>query len=510
MNGTGGGWSASGRRCFGCGGRCSATPPRGAGRIGQPTMNAAADPKALRERLGLSRKGIEAAAKAHIEASGWMRDHLTKAIGLHVADEVWETIDRHLFADASGRRHGSPRIGSWWDFTRIPGPRPLAHQDHPTWETYRLVGTLDGHLAAYRHPQLPAAVTTGAAAAAQAGRHLDSGPARPAPAPARPARRGPITMARWRWCSLACPLGMWCCRCGCPKAQASGRTCAISWPTRRVAQDRPGAGARPQSTRWLALLRPSTRPSGRVSVRGHWVSSRPDPRRPTRRSGCQRVQPGSRIVPRWTARAAGPRPDRLHHLSSRRPRTGQPRKPGPGRRLWIAPGATPMLTSTAPRCASTNAPSTAPTKGWRPGRSPTRQGRGMPARTGCRCAPTATTSSRAAISAHAVITPPSPAAPVRPNRPAPDQVAARIVAAHGNTITVEDCRISTWARLWGKRIALFSPGMLVAALERECQATGGTLYRAGTRTTALSQHCLCGAVSPRPWRSESMTAPTAA
>ncbi len=39
----------------------------------------AVDPKAARERLGLSRKGIEAAAKRHIEASGWMRDHLTKA-----------------------------------------------------------------------------------------------------------------------------------------------------------------------------------------------------------------------------------------------------------------------------------------------------------------------------------------------------------------------------------------------------------------------------------------------
>jgi hypothetical protein len=74
-----------------------------------------------------------------------------------------------------------------------------------------------------------------------------------------------------------------------------------------------------------------------------------------------------------------------------------------------------------------------------------------------------------------------------------DQVAARIVATHGNTITVEDCRISTWAQLWGKRIALFSPGMLVAALKRECEATGGMLARAGTRSTALSQHCLCGA-----------------
>ena len=77
------------------------------------------------------------------------------------------------------------------------------------------------------------------------------------------------------------------------------------------------------------------------------------------------------------------------------------------------------------------------------------------------------------------------------------QTAARIVASHGNTITVEDCTISTWARLWGKRIALFSPGMLVAALAAECQATGGRLDRAGTRSTALSQHCLCGQRVPK-------------
>jgi hypothetical protein len=57
-------------------------------------------------------------------------------------------------------------------------------------------------------------------------------------------------------------------------------------------------------------------------------------------------------------------------------------------------------------------------------------------------------------------------------------IAARIVAIHGNTITVEDCTVSTWARLWGKRIALFSPGMLVDALAHECRATGGRLARA--------------------------------
>src|ERR1700736_749543 len=64
-------------------------------------------------------------------------------------------------------------------------------------------------------------------------------------------------------------------------------------------------------------------------------------------------------------------------------------------------------------------------------------------------------------------------------------IAARIVASHGNAITVEDCTISTWARLWGKRIALFSPGMLVAALARECAATGGAAARGHPLDRAL-------------------------
>jgi hypothetical protein len=72
------------------------------------------------------------------------------------------------------------------------------------------------------------------------------------------------------------------------------------------------------------------------------------------------------------------------------------------------------------------------------------------------------------------------------------EVAARIVATHGNSITVEDTNISTWARLWGKRIAVFSPGMLMAALAAECAASEGQFSRAGTRSTAMSQHCLCG------------------
>ncbi|KAK1177764.1 hypothetical protein B7755_006000 [Streptomyces sp. NBS 14/10] len=71
-------------------------------------------------------------------------------------------------------------------------------------------------------------------------------------------------------------------------------------------------------------------------------------------------------------------------------------------------------------------------------------------------------------------------------------VARQIVAAHGLNLTVEDCDISTWYRLWGKRLSQTTPGMLIAALDRECRAAGGQLVRASTWSTALSQHCLCG------------------
>lgn len=71
-------------------------------------------------------------------------------------------------------------------------------------------------------------------------------------------------------------------------------------------------------------------------------------------------------------------------------------------------------------------------------------------------------------------------------------LAREIIAVHGPTLVVEDCDIRTWYRLWGKRLSQTTPGLLIAALERECRAAGGRLVRASTWSTALSQHCLCG------------------
>jgi hypothetical protein len=79
------------------------------------------------------------------------------------------------------------------------------------------------------------------------------------------------------------------------------------------------------------------------------------------------------------------------------------------------------------------------------------------------------------------------------------QVAADLVATHGYQLTVEDASISAWSRSWGRAVAAFSPGLLMAALDREARAVAalaggsGGIRRAATGTTALSQHCPCGA-----------------
>jgi hypothetical protein len=78
------------------------------------------------------------------------------------------------------------------------------------------------------------------------------------------------------------------------------------------------------------------------------------------------------------------------------------------------------------------------------------------------------------------------------------QIAARFVRDHGCTYVIEDCDLQSWSQRWGRRMAAFTPGLLVGALEHEAAAvariaavTGG-VARASTRMTALSQHCLCG------------------
>jgi hypothetical protein len=67
------------------------------------------DAAAARTRFGLSRASLETAAYRHVEAAGWLRHHVTKAVAMHVADEVWQTCERNLFGDKTGKRSGGRR-----------------------------------------------------------------------------------------------------------------------------------------------------------------------------------------------------------------------------------------------------------------------------------------------------------------------------------------------------------------------------------------------------------------
>jgi hypothetical protein len=142
---------------------------------------AAAGNKAVRGRLGLDRKGIEAQARIHVERARWMRHHLTKATALHVAAEVWQSCDRFLFRDSAGQRHGMPRAGSWRDLRRIPGRARSHTKPHLAWETYRLVGSLQGHLGAHG---TQSGLTVAEAAALEPGQPVLAQPRHlPAPTP---------------------------------------------------------------------------------------------------------------------------------------------------------------------------------------------------------------------------------------------------------------------------------------------------------------------------------------
>ncbi len=456
------------------------------------------DPKGLRERLELSREGIQAAAKAHIEASGWMRDHLTKAIGLHVAGEVWETVDRHLFADSSGRRQGAPRIGSWWEFTRIPGRARSHTKPTPVWETYRLVGTLAGHLATYRHPQLLAAVSSARDAAGQPqGTSILAQPTHLA-APVRPSSgswadhdgtlavvftglpggdmvlpvRLPQGAGQWaHLCHFLADPSIWhkidLVRVRDRKAPGGWRYYAHLLTHQ--------AGYQAPATRARRAEIPTHRRAGvDTNVSNLALASFPD------------GHPEQLVIDQITctdeqqqaAAGAATRARARQKSLDRSRRNSNPDQYGPSVRQQARAARRAAKELRAKQITNPGGPRHARADGV-----PLRAYRHDWLSDGYR-------RTRVDHAAEARETSLAKRARAR-------DIAARIVASHGSTITVENCSISTWARLWGKRIALFSPGMLIDALAAECAATGGQLYRAGTRSTALSQHCLCGARVPK-------------
>jgi hypothetical protein len=491
------------------------------------------DAKAWRREPGLTREGMERRAYRHLERSGRLGHHVSKALVMHQADEVFKTsVSRHLFADASGRRDGRPKTGRWWDYTRVPG-RARSHTSERKWETFRLHGTLDEHLDAHRHPKLDKTITTPAQAAAlAAGRSVLAQPGR-LQRPERPAVRIP-TGARYETGKAKTRAATWWDHTGPltvvfasgPDSHKGDLVLPVRLPS--------GAG------RWARLVHFLGRPEAWHKID---LVRRRDASAP-RGWACEAhlmvltggyASPGTRAR---RAKAVGL--DRVAGIDGNVSNLSIASLPD-----TLDPADGPLATS---RVELTDAELTALARAERRTRDRRRaldrsrratntrqyglskpQQKRAERRTkaglaerqvtvpgGARVANTAgvpkqayrkdTLSAGYRLDRARIAEAAASAAEAKDHRAR--KIAAGIVGAHGAHLTVEDCDIRTWFRLWGKRLQATTPGRLITAIGREAEKTGGQLLRASTFATKLSQTCLCGAQARKTLADRVHTCPT--
>ncbi|MER6976498.1 transposase [Streptomyces carpinensis] len=478
----------------------------------------ATDPQAWRLKLGLSRDGMERRAYRHMENSRHLAHHVTKALVMHQADEVFETsVSRHLFADASGRRHGRPKVGRWWDYTRIPG-RARSHTAVRKWETFRLHGTLAGHLDAYRHRTLDRTVTTPEQAAALPPEVRVLEQPHQMPTPARPTGRvttGEVTAKGTpktrtaTWWDHTGPLAV------VFTGGADSSRGDLVLPVRLPS----GSGRWPRLVHFLnnpdtwhkidlVRRRDTSAPGGwayeaqLMVLAGGYASPATKARRQAtaaleRAGGIDGNVSNLSVVsfPATFDPADGgveatriePSDEELASLAkARRKERGRRRALDRSRRASNPAQYRPSKRQQA--CADR------------------RQAAGLPARTvavprGARAANKAgipkqayrrdTLSAGYQLNRARLAEAAATAAAAKDHRAR--HIAADITADHGANLVVEDCDIRTWYRRWGKALQATTPGRLIAAIGRECEKAGGRMLRASTFTTKLSQTCFCGA-----------------
>lgn len=453
--------------------------------------------KAVRQRLGLSREGLERCAYKHLEESGHLKHHASKALAMHMADEVWNGVQRHLFPDVGGQRFGRPKVGNWHDFTRIPG-RARSHTTENKWETFRLVGTLRGQSMAY----------TGG------GEHMLMQPRRmPKPTVAdvrvptgKVSAVGKPGTRKATWWDHTGPLAV---------VFAGGSESArgdLVLPVRIPQQ--PGQWARVQhflsnAGRWhkvdLVRRRKASAPGGWV-YEAHLMVLGPGYTAPSVRAMRDRAAHIDRIggvdgnvsnlsIVSFPAGLTGGTPvsteitltdtERALLEKQAKKRRDRARALERSRRATNAAqyGLSKKQTKHAAR---REAQGLKPKTVNIPGGARAARSDGVPKQAFRRDRLSGSyREQRARQAEHAAST-------AEHRRHRARVVAREIIAAHGPVLVVEDCDIRTWFRLWGKRLSQTTPGMLISALKVECEAAGGRLVRASTWSTALSQHCLCG------------------
>ncbi|KND26432.1 zinc ribbon domain-containing protein [Streptomyces acidiscabies] len=455
--------------------------------------------KAVRQRLGLSREALERSAYKHLEGSGHLKHHASKALAMHMADEVWNGVQRHLFADATGKRFGRPKTGRWHDFTRIPG-RARSHTTVNKWETFRLVGSLRGHVMAYTDD----------------GRHELMQPRR-MPKPTLPDAKVPTgktttsgkpATRKATWWDHTGPLTV--VFAGGPGSSRGDLVLPVRIP------QQPGQWSRVEHFlanpgRWhkvdLVRRRKASAPGGWV-YEAHLMILGPGYTSPAVRQMRQQAAGLDRIggvdgnvsnlsIVSFPAgldpKDGPPASSEIVLTDEEKTRLEKAAKKNRGRARALERSR--RATNTAQYGLSKKQQARAArrtTKGLpekqvtTPGGTRAARPDGVPKQAYRRDRLSAGYREQRARQAE------TSASAAEHRRHRARTVARQIIAAHGPLLVVEDCDIRTWYRLWGKRLSRTTPGMLISALDRECQAAGGRLVRASTWSTALSQHCLCG------------------
>ncbi|MCX5376248.1 transposase [Streptomyces sp. NBC_00091] len=451
--------------------------------------------KAVRERLGLSREALERCAYKHLESSGHLKHHVSKAMAMHMADEVWNGVQRHLFPDNSGKRHGRPKAGRWHDYTRIPG-RARSHTTDRKWETFRLVGTLDGHTMAY----------TGS------DRHTLLQPSR-MPVPAAPSGVVPTGKAtasgkpgtrKATWWDHTGPLAV--VFAGGPDSHAGD----LVFPVRIPQQ--PGQWKRVEhflanSGRWhkvdLVRRRKASAPGGWV-YEAHLMILGPGYTAPAVRQMRERAAALDRIggvdgnvsnisvvsfpasitpvdgAPASTEITLSPEERALLEREAKN-RRGRARALERSRRATNTAqyGLSKKQAKRAERRAEEGLKPKAVSV---PGGSRASRSDGVPKQAFHRDRLSTGHRKLRARQAEAAAS----AADRRGHRAR--LLARQIVAAHGPVLVVEDCDISTWYRLWGKRLSQTTPGLLIAALAAFVRFTDAGDPKTAYLDTAASRH----------------------
>ncbi|WP_225798767.1 transposase [Streptomyces sp. NK15101] len=420
--------------------------------------------KAVRQRPGLSRGGLERCAYKHLEDAGHLTHHVSKALAMHMADEVWNGVRRHLFADNTGNRHGRPRVGRWYDFTRIPG-RARSHTIVNKWETFRLVGTFHGHAVAY----------------AGGGRQALMQPRR-MPTPTKP--DGKISTdkgtRRATWWDHTGPLAV--VFAGGPDGKRGDLVLPV-----RISQG-PGQEARVRhflaaDTCWhkvdLVRRRKAGAPGGWV-YEAHLMVLGPGYASPAVRQMRQRAAELDRIggvdgnvsnlsvvsFPASPDPADGaPRSSEIVPTDQERARPEREAKKRRSRIRALERSRRAANTAQyglskrqAARAERRAAQGLKPKKTTVPGGARDSRSDGVPKQAFRRDRLSHGYRELRARQAEAATS----AAEYRRHRAR--AVAREIVAAHGPRLTVEDCDIRTWYQLWGKRLSRTTPGMLISAL----------------------------------------------